>query len=69
MERLCLEIMVLQDIESSSLCCIIGPCCLSILSVVVCTASPKLLIYPSLAPFPFLNHKFVVCVYESVSVL
>lgn len=52
MERLCLEIIVLQDIESSSLCCIVGPCCLSVLSVVVCTASPKLLILSFPCPFP-----------------
>jgi len=62
-------IIVLQDIESSSLCCIVGPCCLSALYIAVCSASPKPPIYPSLAPFPFGNHKFVFYVYESVSVL
>ena len=60
-------IIVLQDIESSSLCCIVGPCCLSTLYIAVCSASPKLPIYPSLAPFPFGNHKFVFYVYESIS--
>ena len=27
---------LLQDIESSSLCCTVGPCCLSLLCIVVC---------------------------------
>ena len=47
--------MVLQDTESSSLCCILGPCCLSLLYIVVCTDTPKLLIYPSLALSPLVT--------------
>ena len=48
---------LLQDIEYSSLCCTVNPCCLSILCVVVCI------------PFSFGNHKFVFYVCKSVSVL
>ena len=43
---------LLQDIEYGSLCYTVGPCCLSILYTVVLSANPKLLIYPSLSPFP-----------------
>ena len=47
---------LLQNIEYSSLCCIVGLCWLSILYVVVCIyVNPKLLIYPP-PPFPFGNH-------------
>ena len=33
------------------------------------SADPKLIIYPSLTPFPYGNHEFVFCVCEPVSVL
>ena len=40
-----------QDIEYSSLCYTVGPCCLSIFYIVVCvSANPKLLIYTSPNP-------------------
>ena len=38
-------------------------------SNLVVVVNPKVLIYPSPSSFPFGNHKFVFCVYESVSVL
>ena len=42
---------LLQDIEYSSLCYTVGPCCLSIFYIVVCvSANPKLLIYSSPNP-------------------
>ena len=41
-----------QDIEYSSLCCTVGPWCLSILCVLVCICHPKHLIRPSPTPFP-----------------
>ena len=36
---------LLQDIKNSSLCCIVGPCYLSILYII--SVNPKFLIYPS----------------------
>ena len=48
---------LLQDIEYSSLCCTVGPGCLSILYIVVCTCqfpSPNLSLLPLLPS----NHKF-----------
>ena len=53
-----------QDIEYSSLCCTVGPCCLSILYILVC-------IYLSQIPNPSLsfgNHKSVLYVCEFVSI-
>ena len=53
---------LLQNIDYSSLCYIVGPCWLSILYVVVHYVNPKLLIYPSPSS-PFGNPKliFYVC--------
>ena len=54
---------LLQDIEYSSLCCVVGPCSLSILYMVVCICqshSPNL----SLSlPFPFGNHSLYLCLW------
>ena len=44
---------LLQDVEYSSLCYTVGPCCLSILDILV-SVNPKLLIYPSPTTFPLL---------------
>ena len=59
----------LQDIEYSSLCYTVGPCCLSILYIVVCICQSKTpnLYFP--LPFPFSNHKFVFYVCESIALL
>ena len=61
---------LLWDIEYSSLCYTVGPCCVPVLSIGVWSANTKLLICLSF-PFPFLfgNHKFVSYVCESVSTL
>ena len=61
---------LLWDIEYSSLCYTVGPCCVPVLSIGVWSANTKLLICLSF-PFPFLfgNHKFVSYVCESVSIL
>ena len=49
---------LLQDTDYSSLCYTVGPCCLSILYIVVCAlANPKLPIYPSPAPLPHFSFK------------
>ena len=62
----------LQDTEYSSLCYTVGPCCLSILWIVVCVCESQA---PSLSPtthtstIPVGNHKFVFYVCESISVL
>ena len=59
---------LLQDIEYSSLCYRVNPCCLSTLYVVVCSVNPILPMYPS-SPFLFGSHKFVFCVGASLSAL
>ena len=56
-----------QDIEYSSLCYRAGPCCLSILNVIVCIYQPQIP-SPSLS-LPLGNHKSVLYVCEFVSVL
>ena len=45
---------LLQDVQYSSLGCIVGHCCLSVLHIVVCICCNryKALISPSLTPFP-----------------
>ena len=53
-----------QNIEYNSLCYTAGPCCLSILYTMVCTANSKLLIHPSAVPIPFVLY---VCEPASVS--
>ena len=40
-----------QDIEYSSLCSRVGPCCLSVLYIIAASASPKLPILPSECSF------------------
>ena len=55
-----------QDIEYSSLCSTVGPCCLPILYMFV-SANPKLPIHPSLTPLPLSKHKSVLYICESVS--
>ena len=59
---------LLQDIGYSSLCCAVGPCCLSILYILLCicqSQAPN----PSLpTSLPLVNHKTVLYVCESVSV-
>ena len=60
---------LLQDTEYSSVCYTVGPCCLSILYIVVFICLPQT---PNLSlplAFPFGNHKFVFCVCGSISVL
>ena len=49
-----------HNIEQSSLCCTVGPCCLSILNIAVCTCpSQTPYLFPSI-PLPLLhNHKFI----------
>ena len=37
--------------EFSSLCCTVGPCCLSILCVIICIYYPRLPVHPSSAPW------------------
>ena len=56
---------LLQDIEYNSLCYTVGPCCLSVLYILVLSVNPKLLIYLSLH-LPLCNHKFVFYVYKSL---
>ena len=59
-----------QDIEYSSLCSTVGPCCLSILHIIVFSANPKLPIHPfPTHPPPLRNHKCVPYICEYVSVL
>ena len=61
----------LQDIEYSSLCYTLGPCCLPILYIVMCLYSfqtPNFSLPPTPAN-PFHNHKFVLYVCVSSSVL
>ena len=57
-----------QDIEYSSPCYTIGPCCLSVLYKILCicqSQTPN----PSLPhPLPLGNHKSILYVCESVSV-
>ena len=53
-----------HDIEYSSLCYTVGPCCLSTLNVTVCIYQPQTP-SPSLSPPPLGNHKSVLYVYES----
>ena len=60
--------LLLQDIEYRSLYYTVGPCYLFYMQQFV-SANRKLLIYPSLQPFPFGKHKFVFYVCESVFVL
>lgn len=55
-----------QHVEYSSLCYIVGPCCPSILSQLAST-NPKLPVHP--VPSPLGNHKPVLYVCESVSIL
>jgi len=60
---------ILQDIDYSSLCYMVGLCCLSILSIIVCfpifEKSQSILPQPS---FPLGNHVSVLYVCESISV-
>ena len=59
----------LQSIEQSSLCYTVGPHQLSILYIAVCICQSQSLNL-SLPPlFPIGNHKFVFCIWDSVSVL
>ena len=47
---------LLQDIECSSLCCTVGPCCSLVLHTVVCicySQTPNLSLPPHPPPFPF----------------
>ena len=57
-----------QDIEYSPLCYTVGPCSLSVIYIVVTSASPKLPIQPSSAHPSSRNHESVLYVCESVSV-
>ena len=61
---------LLHNIEQGSLCYTVGPCCLSILNIAVCTCQLQI---PNLSlPLPLpppSNHKFVFYVCESISVL
>ena len=59
---------LLQNTEQSSLGYTGGPCWLSILQIAMqLSVNPKLLIYPSPAPFSFGNHKFVFYVCGPIS--
>ena len=60
-----------QDIDYSSLCCPVRPCCLSILvyPYQFWSAHHKLPVLPAPTPLPHGNHKPVLYVCESVSVL
>ena len=60
---------LLQNVEQTSLCYTVGPCWLSIFNVVMCLCQSQTpdLSLPSL--FPLFNHKFVLYVCESISVL
>ena len=59
---------LLQVTEYSSLCYIVGPCCLSILCNSLHLLNPNSQSLPSPAPLPLGNHKSVFYVCESVSV-
>ena len=50
-----------QDIEYSSLCYTVGPCCLSILYIQFASANPKLPCPPSSTPFYLGNQQPVLC--------
>ena len=58
-----LHYKLLQDIDYSSLCYTIGPCCFSTLYIVVyicLSQTPSLSLCPPSTPsFSFINHKFV----------
>ena len=41
-----------QNIEYSSLCCTVGPCCLSILYIIVASTNAKLFHPPPTSPSP-----------------
>ena len=54
---------LLQGNEYSSMCYTVGPCCLPVLYIAVCSCwsqTPNLCLLP--LPFPFGKHKFVFCV-------
>lgn len=56
----CFHYRLLQDIEYSSLCYTVGPCCVSILYMVVCichfqTSNLSLLPHPQLSPLVILS--------------
>ena len=57
-----------QNIECSSLCYMVGPC-LSILCTGLHLLAPSFQSFPPPAPLTLGNHKPVLCVYESVSIL
>ena len=44
---------LLHNTEHSSLCYTVGPCCLSILNIAVCTCQSQI---PNLSPPPFVDH-------------
>ena len=56
-----------QDIEYSSLCRMVGPCCPSILYVRVCITSPKLPVYPPRHLLGLLATMSVLYVWGSIS--
>ena len=58
---------LLPYFECSSLCCTVGPCCVSVLYRIWCVyVNPRFLIYP-FCRFAFGTHTFVFYVCESVS--
>ena len=58
-----------QGIEYSSLCYIVGLCCLSILYInILHLLIPNSQSFTRLLPLPHGNHRFVLCTCESVSV-
>ena len=58
---------LLQNIDYSSLCCMVGPCCLPILYTVLYTIYPNLsLIYPNLS-LPILPILMLTCFYPEVT--
>ena len=58
-----------QEIGYSALCYTVGPHCLSILNVKFSSTNSKLLIHPTHSLLSLGNHKSVLHVFESVSVL
>ena len=60
--------MILQDLEYSSLCYAIGPCCLFTLYIIVHMLIQNSQFIPPLSS-PLSIYKFVLCVFKFVSVL
>ena len=55
-----------QDISYNSLCCRVGPCCLSILHILVYIYQPQLPVHPFSTPTPLVKHKSDLYICEPI---